>query len=228
MTPQDFNTKLVERKIGYTFNNPLLLQNAFVHSSYANANNVADNERLEFLGDAILDLIVSEYLYKKYPNCSAGELTQLRASIVSAEALRPVVDQMGILDQLFVHGNSEKISNLSKKIEANLYEAVLCAIYFDGGMDAATKFVMKTLKKSMDTVTEHEKKDYKTRVQEYCQQRHLPVKYQLDSKTGPDNKPDFTYSLLVDGVVVSHGSGTSIKTAQQDAAQKLVEEWRID
>ncbi|MCM1289265.1 MAG: ribonuclease III [Corallococcus sp.] len=228
MTVKDFNPERIESKIGYTFRDKSLLKHAFVHSSYANAQNIADNERMEFFGDAILDMIVSEYLYKKYPKCNAGELTQLRAELVSADGLRPVVIKLGILDDLLVYGTSAKIHNLSRKIEANLYEAVLCAVYFDGGMDAAVKFVMKTLKKGLDNVLRVEKKDYKTRVQEYCQQRHWPVEYQLEIKTGPDNKPNFTYSLLVDGVPVSKGSGSSIKAAQQVAAKKLVEEWRID
>ena len=226
--PKEFNAEQIERKIGYVFNNKMLLKNAFVHSSYANAQHIADNERLEFLGDAILDMIVSDYLYKKYPKCTAGELTQLRASLVSADALRPIVDKLGILDYLLVYGTSAKINQLSKKIEANLYEALLCAIYVDGGMDAAKNFVLKTLKKSMDNVSRQDKKDYKTRVQEYCQQKRMSLEYQLEVKTGPDNKPNFTYCLLVDGVAVSHGSGSSIKEAQQNAAQKLVEEWRID
>ena len=228
MTVGEFNTDAVESKIGYTFKNKTLLKNAFVHSSFANVQSIPDNERMEFLGDAILDFIVGEYLYNKYPKCSAGELTRLRAELVSADGLRPVVDKLGILDDLLVYGTSIKIRNLSKKIEANLYEAVLCAIYFDGGIDAATKFVMKTLKKGLDNVLKQEKKDYKTRVQEYCQQRHLPVEYHLEIKTGPDNKPSFTYSLFVDGKPVSKGSGSSIKAAQQAAAQKLVEDWRID
>ena len=228
MSAIDFDASQVERKIGYVFNNKALLKNAFVHSSYAYAQNLADNERLEFMGDAILDVIVSEYLYKKYPKCTAGQLTQFRASVVSADGLRPIVDKLGILDHLLVYGTSAKINTLSKKIESNLYEAVLCAIYLDGGLDAATKFVMKTLKKSMDNVLRQETKDYKTRVQEYCQQKHMSVEYQLEIKTGPDNKPNFAYSLLVDGKVVSHGNGSSIKEAQQAAAQKLVEEWGID
>lgn len=228
MAAKDFNAERIERKLGYTFKNKSLLKHAFVHSSYANALNISDNERLEFFGDAILEFIVSEYLYKKYPKCDAGELTKLRAELVSADGLRPVVKKLGILDDLLVYGTAAKIQNLSRKIEANLYEAVLCAIYFDGGLDAATKFVMKTLKRGLDNVLRGEKKDYKTRVQEYCQQKHLSVEYQLEIKTGPDNKPNFTYSLLVDGLPVSKGSGSSIKIAQQAAAQKLVEEWRID
>lgn len=228
MAVNEFNTEKIERKLGYTFKNKAMLKHAFVHSSYANAQNIADNERLEFFGDAILEFIVSEYLYKKYPKCDAGELTKMRAELVSADGLRPVVEKLGILEDLLVYGTAAKIKNLSRKIEANLYEAVLCAIYIDGGLEAASKFVMKTLKKGLDNVLRKEKKDYKTRVQEYCQQKHWSVEYQLDIKTGPDNKPNFTYSLLVDGVPVSKGSGSSIKAAQQVAAQKLVEDWRID
>lgn len=222
----EFNTKDIEKKLGYTFKNKQLLVQAFVHSSYANEENVEDNERMEFFGDSVLEYISSEYLYQKYPECSAGELSKLRSLVVSADGLRPVVDSLGILDSLIVSDGAGKIRSLSKKIEANLYEAVLCAIYFDGGMAAAKKFVMKTLKKSMDSAAKV-KKDYKTLVQEYCQERKWTICYKLESRSGPDNKPTFVYSLWIENKKVGEGSGFSKKDAEQNAASKVVKSWKI-
>ncbi len=222
----NLNINEIEKKLGYTFKNKNLLVQAFVHSSYANEANVEDNERMEFFGDSILEYISSEYLYRKYPNCDAGELSKLRSQVVSADGLRPIVDKLDILDSLLVANGAGKIRSLSKKIEANLYEAVLCAIYFDGGMSAAKKFVMNTLKESMDNATGI-KKDYKTILQEYCQERKWTIFYKPESRSGPDNKPNFVYSLWIENKKVSEGSGSSIKNAEQDAASKIVRNWRI-
>ncbi len=224
---KDFDMAQVERKIGYTFKDKSLLKQAFVHSSYAHAENISDNERMEFFGDSILEYLSSEYIYNRYKNCDAGELSKIRASVVSADGLRPVVDKLQILDDLLVASGSQ-IRKLSRKIEANLYEALLCAIYFDGGMDAARSFVLRTLKKSMDAADKSAKKDCKTLVQEYCQERKMSVSYKREEQKGPDNKPIFTYSLWIDGKKVSCGSGTSVKSAQQAAASKIVKQWRID
>lgn len=222
------NLARIEQKLGYAFHDKNLLLQAFVHSSFANAENIDDNERMEFFGDAVLGFLVSECIYAKYPNCNAGQLSKIRSHIVSAEGLRPVVDRLGILQDLLVANNSAKIRTLSKKIEANLYEAVLCAIYLDGGMEQARLFVTRTLKSSLENALDGIKKDYKTIVQEYCQERKWSVAYRLEERTGPDNKPTFTYSLWVDGKKVSVGSGSSIKNAEQDAASKIVKVWRID
>lgn len=224
----NYDEKWIEERLGYTFRNKNLLRHAFVHSSYAHEENIGDNDRMEFFGDAILEFVVSEYLFEKHPDYDEGKLSKMRAAVVSADGLRPIVDGLGILDCLLVAGNSVNIRTLSKKIEANLYEAVLCAIYLDGGFDEAKKFIMRTLKKAMDNVAHGLKTDYKSMVQEYCQQRHWNVSYKQDARSGPDNTPRFIFSLWINGKRVSEGSGTSIKKAEQDAAAKIVKEWRID
>ncbi len=222
-----FDVESIEKKLGYTFKNKDLLKQAFVHSSFANEERVADNERMEFFGDSILEYISSEYLYNKYPQCDAGQLSKLRSQVVSADGLRPVVDNLDIMDYLLVANSAEKILSFSKKIEANLYEAVLCAIYFDGGMSAAKKFVMRTLKKAMDNAMSGVKKDYKTILQEYCQEHRLTVAYKQESRSGPDNKPKFVYSVWINGKKEGVGEGSSIKNAEQNAASKIVKSWRI-
>ena len=218
----------IEQRIGYEFKNKELLRQAFVHSSYAHEENIRDNDRMEFFGDAILEYLVSEYIFKKYRYCDEGQLSKMRSVVVSADGLRPVVDDLRILECLLVAGSSSNIRSLSRKIEANLYEALLCAIYLDGGMPAARRFVIKTLKTSMDNAARNLRQNYKSLVQEYCQQRRWNVDYKQLEKSGPDNTPRFTYALYINGKRVSEGSGSSIKNAQQEAARKIVKQWGID
>ena len=218
----------IEQRIGYEFKNKELLRQAFVHSSYAHEENIRDNDRMEFFGDAILEYLVSEYIFKKYRDCDEGQLSKMRAVVVSADGLRPVVDDLRILECLLVAGSFSNIRSLSRKIEANLYEALLCAIYLDGGMPAARRFVIKTLKTSMDNAARNLRQNYKSLVQEYCQQRRWNVDYKQLEKSGPDNTPRFTYALYINGKRVSEGSGSSIKNAQQEAARKIVKQWGID
>lgn len=217
----------IESILQYKFKNKNIAYQAFVHSSFANAEGIEDNERMEFFGDSVLELLSSEYLYDKYPDCDAGQLSKMRAKIVSADGLRPVMEKMDILKYLQVSEGASKIRKLSKKIEANLYEAILCAIYLDGGLEAARRFVLRTLSESMDQAINLIKKDYKTILQEFCQQKKWSVSYQFVDKTGPDNNPLFKYALYIDGKYVSEGQGSTIKQAEQNAAKTIVEDWRI-
>ena len=125
----------IEEVVQYRFSDKSLLVQAFTHSSYANMENTADNERMEFFGDAILEYLSSEYLFDHYRTLSEGELSTIRAKIVSAEGLYPVVERLGLMQYLQV-----LTAELSRKTAANLYEAVLCAIYLDGGMSKARDF----------------------------------------------------------------------------------------
>lgn len=218
----------IEAKLHYHFKNRKIAYQAFVHSSFANAEGIQDNERMEFFGDSVLELLSSEYLYEKYPDCDAGQLSKMRANIVSADGLRPVVEKLDILKYLQVSDGANKIHKLSKKIEANLYEAVLCAIYLDGGLDCARQFVLYTLSDSMDRAIALIKKDYKTLLQEFCQQKKWSVSYRFVEKNGPDNNPVFKYALYIDEKFVSVAEGSTIKQAEQNAAKIIVEDWRID
>lgn len=213
------NYETIERRIGYVFKDKSLLYNAFVHSSYANEHGIADNERMEFFGDAILEKIVSEYLYVKYPEKSAGQLSQARAFIVSAQGLKKAVRRLDILQYLLMSQSSERIRKQSKKIEANLFEAVLCAVYLDGGMDCAQKFAIACLKEYMDDIDNENVVDYKTILQEYCQHNKKEISYVEVSRTGPDNKPSFQYALYLDGVEFATATGSNIKRAQAAAAK---------
>ena len=213
----------IESKLQYHFNNKQLLVQAFTHSSYANAKSVADNERMEFFGDAILEFLSSDYLYSHFEGYNEGELSSMRAKLVSADGLYPVMDKLGIMPYLRIR-NSE----LSHKTEANLYEAVLCAIYLDGGMDCAKVFFMQSMGTNLQNAARTLKKDSKTLLQEYCQKNKLDLSYKYAGRTGPDNKPTFRCELFIDGKKRTCGEGYSKKVAEQDAANKLIAEWRID
>lgn len=223
----NFPYQTIEQKLGYTFRNKELLYTAFVHSSYANEHNLPDNERMEFFGDAILENIASEYLYFKYKEKSAGQLSQARAYIVSAQGLKKAVRKMNIMQYLLISHGAEKAIKLSKKIEANLFEAVLCAIYLDGGYNDAKEFVLHWLKEYMDGVETKCVSDYKTILQEYAQSRRLQVKYVEAGRSGPENKPVFAYKVFLDGQEYPIGTGGNKKQAQIAAAKIVCQKLNI-
>ena len=221
--------KSIEKIINYTFENKGLLVQAFTHPSYGHITGMLDNDRMEFLGDAILDEIVANYIYNAYPNLDAGDLTKLRATIVSSQGLKPVVKEMGLLKYLLVADGADAIKGLGKKIEADLFESVLGAIYLDGGYREAEKYVLHFLKHLLENrVLEQGAKDYKTPLQEYCQARKWSVVYKFVNQTGPQNKPVFTFALYINDEFCCEGSGLSKKAAQQDAAMKYCTKWRIE
>lgn len=221
--------KSIENIIGYTFQNKNLLVQAFTHPSYGHMTGMLDNDRMEFLGDAILDDVVSIYIYNAYPSLDAGELTKLRATIVSAQGLKPIVKQMGLLKYLLVADGADVIKRLGKKIEADLFESVLGAIYLDGGYHEAERFVLHFLKDLLENqLFDDGQKDYKTPLQEYCQARKWTVDYKFVSQSGPQNKPTFTFALYINDEFCCEGSGLSKKSAQQDAAKKYCTKWRIE
>ena len=218
----------IESKLAYTFGNKKLLEQAFTHSSYANQENVLDNERMEFFGDAILGYITSEFLFQNFEDCNEGSLSAMRSRLVSAENLSRVVNRLELVPYLQRVSGSGANDALSHKTEANLFEAVLCAIYLDGGVDSARDFVLRTMGDSLKSAAKTLKKDAKTLLQEYCQKRRYTIEYKSVERSGPDNKPIFKYALYINGEVVSYGEGASKKAAEQNAADKIVKEWRID
>ncbi len=221
--------KSIENIIGYTFQNKNLLIQAFTHPSYSHMTGMLDNDRMEYLGDAILDDVVSIYIYNAYPQLDAGDLTKLRATIVSAQGLKPIVREMGLLKHLLVADGADVIKRLGKKIEADLFEAVLGAIYLDGGYREAERFVLHFLKDILENrVLEDGQKDYKTPLQEYCQERKWTISYKFVSQSGPQNKPTFTFALYINDEFCCEGTGLSKKSAQQDAAKKYCTKWRIE
>ena len=220
--------KQIESKLQYAFGNRRLLEQAFTHSSYGNQENVADNERMEFLGDAILGYITSEQLFASFATSSEGDMSAMRAKLVSAESLRKIVNKLYFIQYLQIVNGSGANSELSHKTEANLFEAILGAIYLDGGMSCAKEFVLRTLGDDLLNASKTLKKDPKTLLQEYCQKNRYTLEYKSTGRSGPDNKPIFKYALYINGKAESFGEGASKKAAEQDAASKIVKEWRIE
>ena len=222
-----FDHKTVESKIKYTFSNKEWLSRAFIHSSFANDNNLESNERMEFFGDAILEFLVTKYLYNKYPEKSDGELSKARASIISATGLKKAVVTLDLMTHLVASPGAKVLIKNSHKIEANLYESLLCAIYFDGGIERAEEFVIRTLKDDMDSVDSLVKKDYLSYVNEYCQKNKIKVNYKFISKTGSDDKPTFLYELYFNEVKVAQETGSSKQKAKENVAKLAVEQLEL-
>ena len=219
--------KELETAIGYRFRNITFLQNALTHSSYANArwhNSLMSNERLEFLGDSILGMLVAEYLYRNFPDRPEGELTRMRADMVCEKALAVVANQIGLGSHLLLGKGEEQGGGRNREsILADAVESVIAACYLDGGMEAAEKFV-KTFVLTRVPVTKLNNADYKTMLQEMVQQkRNQVLSYALVGETGPDHEKQFVVELTLNGLVVGRGEGTSKKRAEQDAARVAME-----
>lgn len=216
--------KTFQKEIGYQFQNEHLLVQALTHSSYANEKHMkklSDNERLEFLGDAVLEIISSDFLYKNYPQKPEGELTKLRASIVCEPTLALCTEAIHLGDYLYL-GNGEDLTGGRKRksILSDALEAVIGAIYLDGGFANAKEFVLKYIL----TDIEHKQLFYdsKTILQELIQGRHEQLSYELIDESGPDHDKQFTVAVLVDGERVSEGEGHTKKAAEQQAAYQAL------
>ncbi len=201
-------------KYGIAIDNKELLSIALTHSSYSNEHGGNNYERLEFLGDAVLQLITSEYFFKNY-NYQEGELSKIRASFVCEEALAQYAKDVGI-DKFIKVGNGQ-IKNINDTIIADTFESVLGAIYLDKGLDVAKKYVLTVLK---PYVLEHHVflDDYKSRLQEMVQTDKKSLEYRLISESGPSHNKTFIYEVIIDGIVYGRGKGKSKKEAEQKAA----------
>ncbi len=217
--------KQFEENIGYSFNNIEILKNALTHTSYANEQNVKSNEKLEFLGDAILEFITSEYLYNNYSNLKEGEMTKVRASVVCEESLYKVAIKLNFSDFLYL-GKSEIVSNGKARpaILADSVEAVIAAMYLDGGIAPVKNFVINNLK---DAIWEASKnvgmKDYKTVLQEKLQVHgDVHIEYEIIQESGPDHNKSFTAQVKLNGKVLATGEGKSKKSAEMQAARNAI------
>lgn len=213
-----------QEKIGYKFQAEGLLRQALTHSSYANEKHMkkhSDNERLEFLGDAVLELVSSDFLYKNYPDISEGELTKKRASIVCEPTLALCTEAIQLGDYLFL-GKGEDLTGgrTRKSILSDALEAVIGAIFLDGGLANAKEFIDKYI------LTDIEKKqlfyDSKTILQEEVQSKHEKLTYVMVSESGPDHNKSFTVEVQIGDKVISQGTGHTKKAAEQEAAYKAL------
>lgn len=216
----------LEESIGYTFKNKFLLKNALTHTSYANENNVKSNEKLEFLGDSILEFISSKYIYTKYPNLKEGEMTKVRADVVCERSLYKVALKHNFSDFLFI-GKSQIINkgNERPSILADSIEAVIAAIYFDSGLEEAEKFIVENLKDYIESASKHVgMKDHKTVLQEKLQiHGDVKIKYDIIKESGPDHDKTFTARVSLNGNVLADGKGRTKKEAEMEAAKKALE-----
>ncbi len=219
--------KDLETAIGYRFHNIQLLQNALTHSSYANErwhNSLLSNERLEFLGDSVLGMLVAEYLYKTFPDRPEGELTRMRADMVCEHTLANVANKIGLGEHLMLGHGEERLGGRSREsILADATESVIAACFLDGGLDAAARFVRKYILVEVP-VTRPNNMDYKTALQELVQQKKNQVLiYSLVGQSGPDHDKQFEVEVSLNGNVVGNGTGRSKKRAEQMAAKAAME-----
>ncbi len=214
----------LEKKIGVKFNNKETLEQSLVHRSYLNENpdfRLGQNERLEFLGDAVLELAVTEYLYRNYPN-PEGELTNWRAALVNAKMLADIAEEMGLNDfVLLSRGEAKDNGRARSYILANALEALIGAIYYDQGMEAAREFVEKMVLKHLSNILEQGSyRDAKSKFQEEAQERvGVTPGYEVLSERGPDHAKHFKVGVFLQDELVAEGEGPSKQEAQQAAAE---------
>lgn len=227
------NWESFETKIGYTFKTRTLLETAFTHRSYLNENRAAGrdhNERLEFLGDAVLELVVTEYLFAQYPKEPEGILTSYRAALVNTVSLADSAQKLGMNDfMLLSRGEAKDTGRARGVILANAFEAVIGALFLDGGYDAAKKFIDAQLfHKAEEVVAKKLWQDPKSRFQEIAQEKHgaTPV-YEIISQAGPDHDKHFVSAVSINGMRVAQGEGKSKQEAEVAAAEKglVVKGW---
>ncbi len=219
--------KDLEAAIGYRFHNITLLQNALTHSSYANEhwhNSLMSNERLEFLGDSILGMVVADYLYRNFPNRPEGELTRMRADMVCETSLAKAAETLSLGQHLLLgHGEMQGGGRNRSSILADAVESVIAACYLDGGMDAAKALIEKLILTNVPT-QQLQNRDFKTALQEKVQQKkNQVISYRLVSEEGPDHDKHFTVEVLLNGAPIGAGTGSSKKRAEQAAAQNALQ-----
>ena len=196
----------LEKKLGYAVRDPALLQAALYHSSYANEHrgaHIASNERLEFLGDAVLGFVTAEHLYKKHPDLPEGDLTRIRAALVCEESLHEVAQTLSLGDHLCLGKGEEQGGGRRRpSILADATESVFAAVYLDGGIEAARELIHRVL---LDKEREERKSDQ-------------VLRYELTGSSGPDHAKEFAFRVTLNGVTVGEGMGRSKKEAEQSAA----------
>ena len=216
--------RTLEERLGYTFRDRKRLEGALYHSSYANEHRslgIHSNERLEFLGDAVLGLVTADYLFRKHPDLPEGDLTRIRAALVCEESLHEVAQSLDLGSYLKLGKGEEAAGGRQRaSILADATESVFAAVYLDGGLEAARALIHRVLlDKERETDVEERRRDYKTELQELVQRRsNQTLQYELVSASGPDHAKVFTSRVLLNGQPIGKGQGHSKKEAEQAAA----------
>lgn len=215
----------LEENIGYCFKNKKLLKTALSHTSYAYEHKGQENnERVEYLGDAVLELIVSEYLYHKYPDLPEGEMTKTRAYAVCEQSLAQVANRYSFSDFLLV-GKCEVVTDGKHRpsILADAVEAVIGAIYLDGGMESAKHFILPNLESTIEEYIKQGNKDYKTQLQEKLQVNgDVKIEYIVLEESGPDHDKNFKVKVMCNEKEIGIGEGKSKKEAEMEAAKRAL------
>lgn len=216
----------LEQEIGYTFKNKELIETALTHTSYAYEHNKESNEKLEYLGDSILEFISSKYLFNTYKNLREGEMTKVRAAVVCEDSLYKIATKHNFSDFLYL-GKSEILNNgrYSKAILADSVEAVIAAMYLDSDINQVEKFIIDNLKEPIEIATKNVgNKDYKTVLQEKLQiHGNVNIKYTIIKEEGPDHDKTFESKVEVNGKQIGLGTGKSKKASEMMAAKKALE-----
>jgi len=218
---------LIESKIGYTFKDKALLSLAFVHRSFTNENRKiidTNNERLEFLGDAILGLMISDFLYSHLPDHPEGELSYLRSRLVEAPACALYLKKID-LERFLMVGKGESMNEGKGRetIIADLFEALLGALYLDGGIETVSSFFFTHFKTDILEIIEKPHRNWKAELQDFCQKNYQkPPEYQILSEDGPDHLKTFFIEASIDSKQLGQGQGTSKKEAEQKAAENSI------
>lgn len=219
----------LEDALGYQFRNKELLRDALRHSSYANEhreNGVMSNERLEFLGDSVLGFVTAEFLFQRHPDAPEGELTRIRAKLVCEDSLYEAAQRLNLGRYLCLgHGEEAGGGRSRPSILADATEAVIAAVYIDGGVEAAGDLIHRIL---LDDAAEarvaRKRRDYKTALQEFVQRKPAQtLSYQLSGESGPDHAKTFTITVTLNGATIGTGQGRSKKEAEQMAACSALE-----
>ncbi len=218
----------LEDKIGYHFKNKELLTTALTHSSYANerkSQHIRYNERLEFLGDAVLSIVVSDYIFKNCPELPEGELTKLRASLVCEKSLFDFAKQIQLGSYLQLSKGERHNGGAQRpSIVSDAFEALIAAIYIDGGIEPAAKHILNFVVPAIQNQKKKRVKDYKTTLQEIIQKNPGErLQYVLVSESGPDHNKHFVFEVHLNSNVIGKGGGRSKKEAEQQAAREALE-----
>lgn len=216
-------------KIGHQYKDLSILRHALTHRSYANEHRVKDNERLEFLGDSVLSVVISDYMFRKLENRTEGDLSKFRASIVCEQSLAEAAEKFGLNNYIFLGKGEERMGGRKRpSIISDAFEAVIASIYLDAGMEAARSWVLKHLGFKVDEIISgNGSKDYKTHLQEAVQKGHTGrVTYQTIAEGDEESDDRFSVIVMIDGVKKAEGKGRSKKEAEQNAAKHVLEKMR--
>ncbi len=219
------NIKSIEKIIGYSFNDKKLLQRAITHVSYnTSKNHNSDNyQRMEYLGDSILDFVIADELYRNYPQFDEGRLSKFRANIVSREPLANIIDKSKIVDFILYDKNA---TVLSKKIKSDFFESIVAAIYLDSnGLKETKKFILKYLKPYINAEVKNDNYDYKSMLYEFCSAKKWNIKFEEKEISGPPHDLTFTMQLVIDNKIICEATGKKKQDAEKKCSKIALEKF---